>query len=64
MLFLLMCFAYGAYYRSLIAKYRLQLQRDSAENVNLAQQLIRVQEGQIHHIARELHDGFGQTLKA
>lgn len=30
MLILLMCFIYGAYYRSLIAKYRLQLQRDSA----------------------------------
>lgn len=89
MLFLLMCFIYGAYYRSLIAKYRLQLQRDSVvlkinqqhdsleimvasrtkalqrksdENISLVQQLIRVQEDQIHHIARELHDGFGQTL--
>lgn len=91
LLLFIMCFAYGGYYRSLIAKYRLQLQRDFAvvelnhqhaslevmvasrtgelqrksdENINLAQQLIRVQEDQIHHIARELHDGLGQTLTA
>jgi signal transduction histidine kinase len=91
LLVLLMCIAYGFYYRSLLSKYRLQLQRDagllelsqqhtklevmvakrtaelqlqSDENTNLAQQLIRVQEDQIHHIARELHDEFGQTLTA
>jgi len=91
MLLLVMCFAYVTYYRSLLAKHRLQLQRDTAvvkisqqhdsleimvasrtielqrksdENINLAQQLIRVQEDQIHHIARELHDGFGQVLTA
>ena len=90
MLFII-CFAYGGYYRNLIAKYRLQLQRDLAvvelnyqhaslevmvasrtqqlqkksdENINLAHQLIRGQEDQIHHIARELHDEFGQTLTA
>tara|TARA_B110000285_G_C15107373_1_gene608817 strand:+ start:24 stop:1814 length:1791 start_codon:yes stop_codon:yes gene_type:complete len=90
-LLLFMCIAYGVYYRSLLAKYRLQLQRDagllelsqqhtklelmvvkrtaelqrqSDENTNLAQQLIRVQEDQVHHIARELHDEFGQTLTA
>ena len=88
---LLMCIAYAFYYRSLLAKYRVQLQRDagllelgqqhtklevmvakrtlelqrqSDKNINLAQQLIRVQEDQIHHIARELHDEFGQTLTA
>ena len=91
LLVLLMCIAYAFYYRSLLSKYRLQLQRDagllelsqqhtklevmvakrtaelqrqSDENTNLAQQLIRVQEDQIHHIARELHDEFGQTLTA
>ena len=91
LLVLLMCIAYGFYYRSLLSKYRLQLQRDagllelsqqhtklevmvakrtaelqrqSDENTNLAQQLIRVQEDQIHHLARELHDEFGQTLTA
>ncbi|MEJ6596866.1 MAG: CHASE domain-containing protein [Oceanospirillaceae bacterium] len=91
LLVLFMCIAYGFYYRSLLSKYRLQLQRDagllelsqqhtklevmvakrtaelqlqSDENTNLAQQLIRVQEDQIHHIARELHDEFGQTLTA
>ena len=88
---ILMCFGYGLYYRSLLAKYRLQLQRDAAvvelgkqhaqlelmvdkrtrelqrqsdENKRLSQQLIRVQEDQYHHIARELHDEFGQTLTA
>ena len=91
LIFTLMCLSYGVYYTSLIAKYRLQLQRDAAlielskqhanlevmvaertkelqrksdENTSLAQQLIRVQEDQIHHIARELHDEFGQTLTA
>ena len=91
LLVLLMCIAYAFYYRSLLSKYRLQLQRDagllelsqqhtklevmvakrtaelqrqSDENTNLAQQLIRVQEDQIHHLARELHDEFGQTLTA
>lgn len=91
LLVLLMCIAYAFYYRSLLSKYRLQLQRDagllelsqqhtklevmvakrtaelqrqSDENTNLAQQLIRVQEDQIHHITRELHDEFGQTLTA
>jgi len=91
LMFIIMCLAYGIYYRSLIAKYRLQLQRDAAlvelsqqhtnlevmvtkrtkelqrksdENTRLAQQLIRVQEDQYHHIARELHDEFGQTLTA
>ena len=91
LIFILMSFAYGVYYRSLFAKYRLQLQRDVAlvelskqhanlevmvaqrtkelqrksdENTSLAQQLIRVQEDQILHIARELHDEFGQTLTA
>ena len=91
LLVLFMCIAYGFYDRSLLSKYRLQLQRDagllelsqqhtklevmvakrtaelqrqSDENTNLAQQLIRVQEDQIHHIARELHDEFGQTLTA
>ena len=91
LIFILMSVAYGVYYRSLFAKYRLQLQRDVAlvelskqhanlevmvaqrtkelqrksdENTSLAQQLIRVQEDQILHIARELHDEFGQTLTA
>ncbi|MFQ3304793.1 MAG: two-component system sensor histidine kinase UhpB, partial [Oceanospirillaceae bacterium] len=41
-----------------------ELQRKNDENTHLAQQLIRVQEDQIHHIARELHDEFGQTLTA
>jgi len=89
--FILMCLAYGAYYASLIAKYRLKIQRDTAwielgkqhshlevmvadrtkelqrksdENTSLAQQLIRVQEDQYLHIARELHDEFGQILTA
>jgi len=91
LLLLAMCIGYGAYYRVVIAKYRLMQQRNSAlvelnhqyahlevmvaertkelqrksdENTNLAQQLIRVQEDQILHIARELHDEFGQTLTA
>jgi signal transduction histidine kinase len=91
LIFTVMCIAYVIYHRSLIAKYRLQLQRDVAlvelsqqhanlevmvtkrtkelqrksdENTSLAQQLIRVQEDQFHHIARELHDEFGQTLTA
>ena len=41
-----------------------ELQKKSNENTSLAQQLIRVQEDQILHIARELHDEFGQTLTA
>jgi CHASE1-domain containing sensor protein/two-component sensor histidine kinase len=88
---LVMVIAYSLYYVSLIAKYRLQLQRDLGviklseqhanlevmvdtrtielqrqvvQNTQLAQQLIRVQEDQVHHIARELHDEFGQTLTA
>jgi two-component system sensor histidine kinase UhpB len=40
------------------------LQRQVVQNTQLAQQLIRVQEDQVHHIARELHDEFGQTLTA
>ncbi|MDC9719224.1 MAG: CHASE domain-containing protein [Gammaproteobacteria bacterium] len=90
-LIIVMLVAYWFYYRSLFAKYGLQLQRDAAvielsqqhaklelmvdkrtqqlqrksdENTRLAQQLIRVQEDQYHHIARELHDEFGQTLTA
>ena len=91
LLVLLMCLAYGMYYRSLFAKYCLEMERDGAlvrvseqhanlevmvakrtqelqrksdENTLLAQQLIRVQEDQFQHIARELHDEFGQTLTA
>ena len=91
LIFILMSLSYGIYYSALIAKYRLQLQRDTAlvelseqhanlevmvakrtqelqrksdENTRLAQELIRVQENQFHHIARELHDEFGQTLTA
>ena len=41
-----------------------ELQRQVVQNTQLAQQLIRVQEDQVHHIARELHDEFGQTLTA
>ena len=41
-----------------------ELQKKGNENTSLAQQLIRVQEDQILHIARELHDEFGQTLTA
>lgn len=86
-----MCFAYALYYRSLLTKYRLKLQRDAgltklsrqhdnleltvahrtqelqrknAENTQLAHQLIRVQEDQNHHFAKQLHDEFGQTLTA
>jgi len=48
----------------MVAERTKELQRKSDENTSLAQQLIRVQEDQIHHIARELHDEFGQTLTA
>jgi len=47
-----------------VAERTKELQRKSDENTSLAQQLIRVQEDQILHIARELHDEFGQTLTA
>ena len=87
----LMLMAYAMYYFSLLAQYRLQLQRDDGlielseqhanlevmvdkrtielqrqivQNTQLARQLIRVQEDQVHLIARELHDEFGQTLTA
>ena len=91
MIFLSIVIAFALVYRSLVAKYRLRLQRDVGllrlseqhanlevmvnerttelqqqvvQNTQLAQQLIRVQEDQVHHIARELHDEFGQTLTA
>ncbi len=48
----------------MVTKRTTELQRKSDENTRLAQQLIRVQEDQFHHIARELHDEFGQTLTA
>ena len=91
MIILLILIASALVYRSRVARYRLQLQRDAGvielseqhanlevmvdertielqrqivQNTQLAQQLIRVQEDQVHHIARELHDEFGQTLTA
>ena len=91
MIILLIVIAFALVYRTLVAKYRLRLQRDAGviklseqhdnlevmvnerttelqrqvvQNTQLAQQLIRVQEDQVHHIARELHDEFGQTLTA
>ena len=48
----------------MVAERTKELQKKSNENTSLAQQLIRVQEDQILHIARELHDEFGQTLTA
>lgn len=90
-IFLVIVIASALVYRSLVAKYRLGLQRDAAvvklseqhanlevmvdkrtielqlqivQNTQLAKQLIRVQEDQVRHIARELHDEFGQTLTA
>ena len=48
----------------IVAKRTEELQRKMDENKRLAQQLIRVQEDQYHHIARELHDEFGQILTA
>ena len=53
-----------AHLEVMVAQRTKELQRKSDENTSLAQQLIRVQEDQIHHIARELHDEFGQTLTA
>lgn len=41
-----------------------ELQRSSDENKRLAKQIIGIQEDQYHHLARELHDEFGQTLTA
>ena len=41
-----------------------ELQRSSDENKRLANQIIRIQEDQYHHLARELHDEFGQILTA
>jgi signal transduction histidine kinase len=91
LILLLIVIASALVYRSRLARYRLQLQRDAGvielseqhanlevmvdertielqrqivQNTQLAQQLIRVQEDQVHHIARELHDEFGQTLTA
>lgn len=49
---------------TMVAQRTRELQRKSDENKRLSQQLIRVQEDQYHHIARELHDEFGQTLTA
>ena len=48
----------------MVHKRTTELQRQVVQNTQLAQQLIRVQEDQVHHIARELHDEFGQTLTA
>ncbi len=47
-----------------VAKRTSELQRSSDENRRLAKQIIRIQEDQYHHLARELHDEFGQTLTA
>ena len=49
---------------SMVAKRTAELQRSSDENRRLAEQIIRIQEDQYHHLARELHDEFGQTLTA
>ena len=49
---------------SMVAKRTAELQRSSDENQRLAKQIIRIQEDQYHHLARELHDEFGQTLTA
>jgi two-component system sensor histidine kinase UhpB len=49
---------------TMVAKRTRELLRKSDENKRLSQQLLRVQEDQYHHIARELHDEFGQTLTA
>ncbi|MCS5559463.1 MAG: histidine kinase, partial [Oceanospirillaceae bacterium] len=49
---------------TMVAQRTRELQRKSDENKRQSQQLIRVQEDQYHHIARELHDEFGQTLTA
>jgi len=48
----------------MVAKRTVELQRSSDENHRLAKQIIRIQEDQYHHLARELHDEFGQTLTA
>jgi len=49
---------------SMVAKRTVELQRSSDENRRLAEQIIGIQEDQYHHLARELHDEFGQTLTA
>mgnify|MGYP001599552738 CR=1 FL=1 len=48
----------------MVAKRTAELQQSSDENRRLAKQIIRIQEDQYHHLARELHDEFGQTLTA
>ncbi len=47
-----------------VAQRTVELQRSSDENKRLANQIIRIQEDQYHHLARELHDEFGQILTA
>ena len=47
-----------------VANRTNKLQQKSDENQRLANQIVRIQEDHYQHLARELHDDFGQLLSA
>ncbi|MDP6190314.1 MAG: histidine kinase [Gammaproteobacteria bacterium] len=48
----------------MVTERTADLQATSDENRRLARQIVRLEEMTYHHLARELHDEFGQTLTA